>query len=283
MKYYRSEIVKQAQSWIGCNEKDGSHKEIIDVYNSHEPLARGYKIGYNGSWCSAFVSAVAIKCGYTEIIPTEVSCYYHIELFKKLGCWVESDNYIPKPGDCILYDWEDTGKGDDIGSPNHIGIVEKVVGDTIHIIDGNNSNDAVGRRTIKINGKYIRGYGVPKYDADKPEGEEIMKFKKGDIVYALENIKLYTTIEHLENKYTLKKDEKAYVRHIKDNEVALANPETKEYFESAWTNELNKLTTEEPLSIYKELYEKQLLITKDLETQIIGLQNKINKAIQDLS
>lgn len=282
MKYYRSEIVKQAQAWIGCNEKDGSHKEIIDVYNSHEPLARGYKIGYNGAWCSAFVSAVSIKCGYTEIIPTEVSCYYHIELFKKLGSWVENDNYVPKPGDCILYDWEDTGKGENVGSPNHIGIVEKVVGNTIHVIDGNNSNDAVGRRTVSVGGKYIRGYGVPKYDADSPEGGETMNFKVGDIVYALEDVKLYTTVEHLENKYTLNKNEKAYIRYIKGNEVALANPDTKEYFESAWTGELNKLTTEEPMSIYKELYEKELLINKDLQTQLDNANKKIADAINIL-
>lgn len=281
MQYYRSEIVKQAQAWVGKNEKDGSHKEIIDIYNSHTPLARGYKMPYNGAWCSAFASAVAIKCGYTEIIPTEVSCYYHIELFKKMGCWIEADDYVPSPGDYIFYDWEDNGIGDNTGSPNHIGIVEKVENGIITVIDGNNSNDAVGRRTAKVNAKYIRGYGVPKYDADKPE-EETMNFKVGDIIYALEDVKLYTTIEHLENKYTLKKNEKAYIRYIRDNQLALANPETKEYFESAWTGELNKLTTEEPMSIYKELYEKQLLINKDLQTQLDNANKKIADAIDIL-
>lgn len=117
---------------------------------------------------------------------------------------------------------------------------------------------------------------------DYIEGGEIMNFKVGDIVYALENIKLYTTIEHLENKYTLKKNEKAYVRYIKGNEVALANPETKEYFESAWTGELNKLTTEEPMSIYKELYEKELLVNKDLQAQLDIANKKIADAMNIL-
>lgn len=211
MKYYRSEIVKQAQSWIGCNEKDGSHKEIIDIYNSHKPLARGYKIGYNSAWCSCFASAVAIKCGYTEIIPTEVSCYYHIELFKKMGCWVENDGYTPKAGDYIFYDWEDSGNGDNQGSPNHVGIVEKVSGTTITVIDGNNSNDAVGRRTAKVNGKYIRGYGVPKYDGYAPEEVTPIeptknKFNIGDKVII--NGKLYkssnsnTSSGSIKNKVT---------------------------------------------------------------------------------
>lgn len=163
MSYSRSAIVKQAQSWIGCKESDGSHKKIIDVYNSHKPLARGYKVKYTDSWCAAFVSAVSIKCGYTAIIPTECSCPQMIELFKDLGEWVENDAYKPSAGDVILYDWNDSGSGDNTGTPDHIGIVEKVSGNTITIIEGN-KGDAVARRTIQVNGVTIRGYGVPKYD-----------------------------------------------------------------------------------------------------------------------
>lgn len=163
MSYSRSKVVKQAQSWIGCKESDGSHKKIIDVYNSHKPLARGYKVKYTDSWCAAFVSAVSIKCGYTAIIPTECSCPQMIELFKDLGEWVENDAYKPSAGDIILYDWNDSGSGDNTGTPDHIGIVEKVSGNTITIIEGN-KGDAVARRTIQVNGVTIRGYGVPKYD-----------------------------------------------------------------------------------------------------------------------
>lgn len=175
MARHRSVIVKQAQSWIGCNEADGSHKKIIDVYNSHKPWARGYKLPYDVAWCSGFVSAVAIAVGYTDIIPTEVGCGPHIELFKKLGIWVESDNYVPKPADIILFDWEDNGAGDNTGYPNHIGYVEKVENGKITTIEGNYSN-AVKRRTLDVNGKYIRGYAVPKYDPEpevKPEPEKV--------------------------------------------------------------------------------------------------------------
>lgn len=159
----REIIVNQAKSWIGKKESDGSHHEIVDIYNSHKPLAKGYKVKYTDSWCATFVSAVAIKCGATDIIPTECSCPRMIALFQAAGTWCEDDAYTPKPGDVIFYDWQDSGKGDNHGNPNHVGIVEKVVGDTITVIEGN-KNDAVGRRTIKVNGKYIRGYGLPKYD-----------------------------------------------------------------------------------------------------------------------
>lgn len=163
MSYNRNNVVKQAQAWIGCKESDGSHKKIIDVYNNHKPLARGYKMKYTDSWCAAFVSAVSIKCGYTAIIPTECSCPQMIELFKDLGEWVENDAYKPSTGDIILYDWNDPGSGDNTGTADHIGIVEKVSGNTITVIEGN-KGDAVARREIQVNGVTIRGYGVPKYN-----------------------------------------------------------------------------------------------------------------------
>jgi hypothetical protein len=85
-----------------------------------------------------------------------------IDLFKNLGEWVEDDSYTPSAGDVMFYDWQDSGVGDNTGSSDHVGIVEKVSGSTITIIEGNYS-DSVKRRTMQVNGKYIRGYGVPKY------------------------------------------------------------------------------------------------------------------------
>lgn len=109
-----------------------------------------------------------------------------------------------------------------------------------------------------------------------------LPFKVGDYVYATEELKLYTTIQYSENKYTAQKGEKLYVKSILDNNVALANPVTKEYYPSAWTKELDKLTKEEPQDDYKGLYEKELLVNKDLQVQIKMLEEKINKAINDL-
>lgn len=160
-----SDIVKQAENWLGRNEAAGTHKLIIDTYNAHKPLARSYKVKYTDAWCATFVSAVAIKCGATDIIPTECGCEKMIELFKKLGCWIENENRVPAAGDIIFYDWEDSGKGDCFGGANHVGIVQKVVGSTIYVIEGNYSN-SVKVRKIAVNGKTIRGYAVPKYDKE---------------------------------------------------------------------------------------------------------------------
>ncbi len=175
------EIVAQAKAWLGYNESNGSHKQIIDVYNAHKPLARGYAVKYSDAWCATFVSACAIKCGCTDIIPTECGCNPMIQLFKNLGEWVENDAYVPNPGDIIFYDWQDSGSGDNKGSSDHVGIVEGVSGKTITIIEGNYSN-AVKRRTLQVNGKYIRGYGVPKYAA---KVEKVLLTSANDITWEL--------------------------------------------------------------------------------------------------
>lgn len=161
----RAKVVAQAQSWIGCKESDGSHKKIIDLYNSHKPLARGYPVKYTDAWCSTFASACAIAVGLTDIIPTECGCEKHIQLFKAIGSWQESDAYVPSPGDYIFYDWQDGANyatTDNTGAADHIGIVEKVSGSVITVIEGNMSN-AVGRRNLQVNGRYIRGFGIPNY------------------------------------------------------------------------------------------------------------------------
>lgn len=189
----RQKLVNAAVSFIGCKEADGSHRQIIDLYNSHKPLARGYAVKYTDAWCATFVSAVAIKCGMTDIIPTECGCGKMIELFRKLGAWQENDAHVPQPGDIIFYDWDDSGKGDNAGGSDHVGIVEKVSGNTITVIEGNYSS-AVKRRTLAVNGKYIRGYGVPKYkDNVKPATTATAPapFKVGDVVKMASDATVY--------------------------------------------------------------------------------------------
>lgn len=158
----RKKYVDYAITYLGCKESDGSHKKIIDLYNSHTPLAQGYKMKYTDAWCACFVSAMAIGSGLENIIPLEVSCGRYITLAKQKGIWVESDSYTPKQGDLILYDWDDTGSGDATSGADHIGIVVSVSGKSIKVIEGNNG-DAVAYRTIQVNGRYIRGFVTPKY------------------------------------------------------------------------------------------------------------------------
>lgn len=158
----RAKVVETAAAWLGCNESDGSHRKIVDVYNSHTPRVRGYKVKYTDAWCATFVSAVGIACGLTDIMPPECSCSRMISLYKTLGRWQESDAHVPSAGDLVMYDWEDSGAGDNKGNPNHVGIVEGVTDGVIRVIEGN-LGDAVAYRELPVNGKYIRGFCLPDY------------------------------------------------------------------------------------------------------------------------
>ena len=163
-KQLRQKTLDTALAWLGKNEADGSHREIIDFYNTYSPLPRGYKVKYTDEWCATFVSAVFIKMGLTDIAPPECSCQKMIELHKALGTGEESDSYIPEPGDIIMYDWADSGDGDNSGWADHVGIVYSVSDREITVIEGNRKN-AVGWRTVTVDGKQIRGYCLPAYES----------------------------------------------------------------------------------------------------------------------
>ena len=158
----RQAVVDTILGWVGCNEADGSHKKIIDIYNSHKPLARGYALKYTDAWCAGTVSAVAIVNNITDIMPTEVGVGKMIDLYKKLGRWMESDGYTPQIGDVCMYAWSDDGKGECTSGADHVGIVTKVSGTTFWVTEGNYS-DSVKTRTMQVNGRYIRGFGLPDY------------------------------------------------------------------------------------------------------------------------
>ena len=158
----RERILSLARSCVGIREGTAEHHAVVDAYNAVRPLPRHYTVKYTDAWCATFISYLSVSCGLTDIIPVECGCEEQIKLFQKIGSWVEDDAYTPRPGDIIYYDWQDTGSGDDTGHSDHVGIVESCDGLSAVVIEGNYS-DQVKRRTISINGRYIRGYGVPKY------------------------------------------------------------------------------------------------------------------------
>lgn len=162
----RQKVVDLVKSWEGKKESNGTHKSIIDIYNGYNgKLPRGLKMQYDWSWCACTWSALAIKLGYTAIMPIEISCGYLIDAAKKMGVWKENDNYIAQPGDAVLYDWDDSGKGDNTGWPDHVGtIIETHKSAGYFVVMEGNYSDSVKKRTLSINGKYIRGFITPKYD-----------------------------------------------------------------------------------------------------------------------
>lgn len=235
-KQLRENVVSIAKGWLGCKESNGSHKKIIDLYNAHKPLARGYKVKYTDAWCATYGSAVAIKAGLTDIIPTECGCEEQIKLFKKIGRWRENENYTPEVGDYIYYDWQDTGAGDNKGYSDHVGIVVSVINGIMIIIEGN-IKDAVGYREIKVNAKCIRGFGLPDYASkatkEEPQKVEIsipalsislpdlVKGDKGDYVKLLQRLLISHGYKVTVNGFFDTATELAVKKFQKDKEIPI--------------------------------------------------------------
>lgn len=159
----RLELISSAESWLGTEEGSVAHTQLLEIYNSHQPLAQGYAVQIEDNWCAAFVSTAAIQSGLTNIIPTECGCQRQIELWQKLGRWEEDDGYEPLPGDIIYYSSGAPLFGDNTAWSDHVGIVVGIWHGWIKVIEGN-YGDMVAYRYIPINAINIRGYAIPDYE-----------------------------------------------------------------------------------------------------------------------
>lgn len=134
---------------------------IEQLGNDYETYCKDMGYSYRIEWCACFISWLAEKLKITDIIPVDMSCNSQIKKFKALGVW-HTDRNI-QSGDILYYDWDSSGDAD------HVGIVEKVSGNTLTVIEGNNGNypnDRVRRREINCNSSLIFGYARPKYRSD---------------------------------------------------------------------------------------------------------------------
>lgn len=228
-KDLRKKLVKTALEDIGAKEGGAKHKHIIDVFNTVHP--DGWGMTTSAPWCAAAVSSWAIEAFGAEkakkFFPLSANCGTIIKKAKKMGIWKEKDSYKPTAGDWILYDWQDSGRGDDKGSPDHVGLVQKVGEKYFTVIEGN-KNDAVENRRVAINGKYIRGFVVPDYskmipkkttpkkaEPKKAEPKKTVKKKAKVINY---RVKKGDTLNKIAKKYgtTVKK-------LVKDNKIKNPN------------------------------------------------------------
>lgn len=161
----RQKVANLANSYIGTKEGDPKHKEILKTYNDQKPLPAGYAMQSNDAWCAAFVSAIWLKIGIASYTGTECGCGRLINVAKKLGIWTESDSYVPKIADAIIYDWSDNGAGENTDGADHVGLVTKTSSKGFTVTEGNMGDGYVGVRDMNINGRYIRGFITPDYAA----------------------------------------------------------------------------------------------------------------------
>ena len=141
-------FIKVARSQLGYKEQP----ENLNKY--------GKWYGMNGvAWCAIFVSWCAQQAGIIDtIVPRYHWCENGVAFYKNRGRYrTRSSGYIPKAGDVIFF------RNPLATNSFHTGIVEYVsidsTGTKIHTIEGNDTNDAVGRHTYSSTYAKIGGYG----------------------------------------------------------------------------------------------------------------------------
>ena len=157
----RADVVRVVKSWEGARQGSATHHKIIDTFNR-----RVGGMSYTAAWCAATASAGAIEAGAASYYPLSASCGAIINGARKMGIWVENDAFVPTIGDWVIYDWSDGSnyaKYDNREGHDHIGTVVAVGNGTFDVVEGNMGRPPrVGRRRMKVNGRYIRGFVHPR-------------------------------------------------------------------------------------------------------------------------
>ena len=148
------EYLDVCKKYLGTKEGTAKHRKIVDMFNSSK--LKTFPISYSDAWCSAFISAMAIESGCTDIIPISANCD---EMYKKgvvMGIAIPKDKWIPKMGDIVFYDWNLNGELD------HVGVVETMSKNIIHVLEGN-KNNSVSYRDINYKNATITKIIRPRY------------------------------------------------------------------------------------------------------------------------
>lgn len=132
------EILDFAQSFIGCNEADGSANKFLNGGSSAST-----------PWCAAFVQYVLQNSGgyedtadWYKNIDNKWYCPNIANAAQSAGAVV--DQAEAQPGDIVLF------YNDSKGRYAHVGIVKSIDADgTVHTIEGNTSNQVAERTYAK--------------------------------------------------------------------------------------------------------------------------------------
>lgn len=172
MGYTVKKLLAIAAAEIGYKEKETNSQLDNATANAgngnytkyaRDLHAAGYyqasKQGY--AWCDMFVDWCFLQlCGGDPDVAQQIECQtgpygagckFSAQYYKAQGRFY-TDN--PKAGDQIFF-----------SNYAHTGIVEKIVGNVVHTIEGNTSNQ-VARRTYTLGSSKIDGYGRPFYDVE---------------------------------------------------------------------------------------------------------------------
>ena len=154
------EMLKRAGSMVGLHEgRDQAEIQKLTGKSGINPATT--------PWCAAFAMNLIDQHKLLDLdgLSNRNYCPTIESWARGKGIYGTPDKYKPKSGDAILFDWD--GKG---GTPDHIGLVEKIKNGKVYTIEGN-SSDSVKRNVYSLNDPRIDGYVVTKDKKKAPAPE----------------------------------------------------------------------------------------------------------------
>lgn len=205
-KELRNKPVAWLEKYNGCTRGSAGHKQILATFNA---AYKGYTMTVTDPHCATTVSAAFIATGLTDIFPCiECSCGRMITAAKKAGIWEERDSYEATTGDAVMYDWDDNGVGDCTGAPEHVGLIVSRSGGYYDVLEGNMSGGKVGHRKLAVNGRYIRGFVVPKYSKKAtPSSSASTSTASSNGIKVGDKVKVINAVTYTGTKFKVYKDE----------------------------------------------------------------------------
>jgi hypothetical protein len=134
---------------------------------SGEEYCKWYGFDREVGWCAIFVSWCGTESGLIQkdLMPRFAWVPTGVYWFQNRDQWHLND-YTPKPGDIIFFDWYDYDldeNGEEIGqdgSADHVGIVEKIENGYVYTVEGNTTLEGVcAEKRYPLGYFEILGYG----------------------------------------------------------------------------------------------------------------------------
>lgn len=160
----KDKFLNQARTYIGKNGEYVCKTKL--------------KLGQIYDWCAFSVSAIMKDCGFFGKYTNGVHSFASDEGRegdKKYGDWFLKGTTAPVPGDLIMFKYASFTNPTDKYSASHIGIVEKVDGNTITTLEGNvdgygnnwAATSSFKRKTRYLNNSDVYAFFRPWWDGKK--------------------------------------------------------------------------------------------------------------------
>ncbi|GGS95740.1 hypothetical protein GCM10010156_62490 [Planobispora rosea] len=148
------DLLKVMVAELGYREGAGQRTKFGEWYSTHMVQDSQYR---TAPWCDMFIAWAAERAGVEEYVGQFAWTPSHARWFETQGAW----SATPEPGALVFFDWSG---GKDIKGVDHVGVVERVEGGTIHTIEAN--VDRVWLKRKARDESKVVGYGLPRKVAE---------------------------------------------------------------------------------------------------------------------